>query len=392
MKKFELVSKFKPAGDQPIAIKKLVENLRGKNSKQVLHGITGSGKTFTIANVIAELNRPTLVLVHNKTLAFQFYSELKELFPNNRVEYFVSYFDYYQPESFIPETSTYIEKDSRVNKHIELMRLKTTASLMTRSDVIVVSSISCLYGIGSPSDWLNLAFNVRVGQKIGREEFFKKLVALQYERNDIALEPGRFRVKGSTVDLILGYEKNIIRINFLGDKIIRMIELDVLNMSPISNIEKLMVFPARHYVVPEDRIDKAKISIMKELKAHAPTLPDLESQRLVQRTNYDLEMISEMGYCNGIENYSVHFENRKIEDPTFCLLDFFPKDFLFVIDESHQSLPQANAMYHGDRSRKKNLIEHGFRLPSAYGNRPLKFEEFEKFLNNVLCFCNSRRI
>ncbi|HBS48029.1 TPA: excinuclease ABC subunit B [Candidatus Dependentiae bacterium] len=384
MNKFELVSNFKPAGDQPKAIEKLADGYE-KYPLQVLHGITGSGKTFTIANVVAQINKPTLVLVHNKTLAFQLYSELKELFPKNRVEYFVSYFDYYQPESFIPATNTYIEKDSRVNKQIELMRLKATASLMTRNDVIIVSSISCLYGIGSPSDWKAIAFEIKVGQTIDRMEFFRKLVALQYDRNDIALESGRFRVKGNTVDLILGYEKNIVRFNFVGNKIVRIVEIDAVSGSPIGALEKIMIFPARHYIVPEDRIEGALKSIKKELKVAAPLLPELEGKRLIQRTNYDMEMIVETGYCNGIENYSSHFENRKIEDPPFCLLDFFPKDFLLVIDESHQTLSQSHAMYFGDRSRKKNLVENGFRLPSAYGNRPLKFEEFEKYFNHVVC-------
>ncbi len=381
--KFELISKFSPKGDQPKAIEQLSEGY-DKYARQVLLGITGSGKTFTIANVINKINKPTLVLVHNKTLAFQCCSELKELFPNNRVEYFVSYFDYYQPESYMPQTDTYIEKDSRVNQQIEMMRLKATASLLSRNDVIIVSSISCIYGIGSPSDWRDMAFKIKVGAKINRPDFYRSLVAMQYERNDVALEPGRFRVRGNTTDLILGYEKNIYRINFLGDRIIRISELDHVSGNKVANLEELMIFPARHYVVPEERIDMAIESIKTELEAHAPTLPLLESRRITQRTKYDLEMIEEVGYCKGIENYSSHFENRAKESHPYCLLDFFPKDFLLVIDESHQSLPQSHAMYPGDRARKKNLIEHGFRLPTAYGNRPLKFEEFEKFFNHVV--------
>jgi excinuclease ABC subunit B len=381
--KFKLVSKFKPKGDQPKAIQKLVDGYN-KYNRQVLQGITGSGKTFSIANVIEQINKPTLVLSHNKTLAFQLYSELKGLFPNNRVEYFISYFDYYQPESYMPQTDTYVEKDSRVNKQIEMMRLKSTASLLSRNDVIIVSSISCIYGIGSPSDWRDMAFKIKVGDKLPRKDLYRNLVAMQYERNDIALEPGRFRVRGNTTDIILGYEKNIFRINFLGDRVARISELDFVSSNKIATLDELMVFPARHYVVPEDRIDKAVESIEKELDRHAPTLPELEKRRVIQRTNYDLEMIAEVGYCKGIENYSSHFENRKIEDPPFCLLDFFPKDFLLVIDESHQSIPQSRAMFHGDRARKKNLIDHGFRLPSAYGNRPLKFEEFEKYFNNIV--------
>ncbi len=381
--KFKLISDKFPKGDQPTAIKSLVEGY-GRDSRQVLLGITGSGKTFTMANVITQINKPTLVLAHNKTLAFQLYTELKELFPENRVEYFISYFDYYQPESYMPQTDTYIEKDSKTNKQIEMMRLKATASLLSRNDVIIVSSISCIYGIGSPKDWRDMAFTIGVGKEIKRTDLFRSLVALQYERNDLALESGRFRVKGNTVDLILGYEKDIVRVNFLGDKIVRMQTMDPVTGEKIASLETLLIFPARHYVVPEERVDNAIKSIRAELEQEAPKLPELERQRLVQRTNYDIEMIQEVGYCNGIENYSVHFENRDIEKPPYCLLDFFPKDFLLVIDESHQSIPQSRGMYNGDKARKKNLVDHGFRLPSAYGNRPLKFEEFEKYFNNVI--------
>ncbi|MCK4264989.1 excinuclease ABC subunit UvrB [Candidatus Babeliales bacterium] len=383
LSKFKLISDKIPRGDQPKAIKKLVDGYN-KHARQVLLGITGSGKTFTVANVVSQINKPTLVLAHNKTLAFQLYTEFKELFPNNRVEYFISYFDYYQPESYMPQTDTYIEKDSKTNSEIERMRLKATASLLSRNDVIIVSSISCIYGIGSPSDWRNMALNIEVGDKFDRSDFFRRLISLQYERNNTALEAGRFRVKGNTVDIILGYEKYIVRVNFLGDKIIRIQELDSVSGEKLSALDNLCIFPARHYVVPEERIDKAISSIKSELEIEASKLPDLERQRLIQRTNYDIEMIEEMGYCNGIENYSVHFEDRDIEKPPFCLLDFFPKDFLLIIDESHQSIPQSRAMYHGDRSRKRNLIEHGFRLPSAYGNRPLKFDEFEKYFNHTI--------
>jgi excinuclease ABC subunit B len=382
-KNFILTSDLEPKGDQPQAITHLVAGYK-KYPAQTLLGITGSGKTFTMAHVIAQVNRPTLVLAHNKTLAFQLYSELSELFPENRVEYFISYFDYYQPESYIPQTDTYIEKDSKVNKKIELMRLKATASLMTRNDVIIVSSISCIYGIGSPQDWRDMASTIRRGQTIERKKLFDQLIRLQYERNDQALEPGRFRVKGNTIDLILGYEKTVTRINFLGDTITRIQELDPINLTKLNDLESLLIFPARHYVIPESRVEHAIESIRRELKAEAPKLGELEQQRLIRRTEYDLEMIKETGYCNGIENYSAHFENRPIETAPFCLLDFFPEDFLFIIDESHQSIPQAHAMYHGDRSRKKNLVENGFRLPSAYGNRPLKFEELERYFNHVV--------
>jgi excinuclease ABC subunit B len=380
---FQLTTNLKPRGGQPEAIKALVDGYE-KHSRQTLLGITGSGKTFTVANVINSIKRPTLVIVHNKTLAFQLYSEFKELFPNNRVEYFISYFDYYQPESYLPQTDTYIEKDSKVNKKIELMRLKTMASLLSRDDVIVVSSISCIFGVGSPSDWKSMSFAIKKGQSIKRDQFFKKLIGLQYERNPISLNPGTFRVTGSTVDLILGYEKNIYRINFLGDQVVRITELHGVTQSKISEHETLHIFPARHFVVPEERVKDAVTSIEAELAREAPKLQDLEQQRLTQRTKYDVEMIREMGYCNGIENYSVHFEKRTIDDPTFCLLDFFPENFLLIIDESHQTIPQSRAMYHGDRSRKRSLIEYGFRLPSAYGNRPLKFEEFETYFNHVI--------
>ncbi len=384
MNTFKLTSNFQPKGDQPKAIKQLAEGY-DKHPLQVLLGITGSGKTFTIANVINELNKPTLVLAHNKTLAFQLYSELKELFPHNRVEYFVSYFDYYQPESYMPATDTYIEKDSKVNKQIEILRLKATASLLSRNDVIIVSSISCIYGIGSPADWKKMSFTVTVGDTIKRADLFRSLVDIQYDRNDIALESGRFRVRGSTVDIILGYEKNIIRLQFLGDKVVRIQELHEVTGEKINTLKTINIFPARHYVVPEERIDSAVIRIRQELDREAPKLPELERQRLNGRTHYDLEMIKEVGYCNGIENYSMHFEGRTIEEPPYTLMDFFPKDFLFIIDESHQTIPQSHAMYHGDRSRKRNLVENGFRLPSAYGNRPLKYEEFEKYFNHVIC-------
>lgn len=390
MEKFKINTHFEPKGDQPGAILKLADGL-GKFPMQTLLGITGSGKTFTIANVINKIDKPTLIVVHNKTLAFQLYSELKELFPNNRIEYFISYFDYYQPESYLPQSDTYIEKDSKVNKQIELLRLKTMSSLLSRRDVIVVSSISCIYGAGNPQDWNALSFKIEVGQEIKRTDLFNNLVNIQYERNDLALEPGRYRVRGSTIDLIPGYEKEIIRINFLGDEIKKIQRLDAVSGNKIEDLKSFLVFPASHFVVPEDRVDDAIKSIKKELEQQAPKLPELERQRLTQRTNYDIEMIQELGYCNGIENYSAHFDGRiklsvgdEITLPPYTLIDYFPKDFLLVIDESHQTIPQAHGMYHGDKSRKKNLIDHGFRLPSAYGNRPLKFEEFEKHFNHVI--------
>ncbi len=381
---FKLITDKTPKGDQPTAIKSLVDGY-GKHPLQVLLGITGSGKTFTMANVIEQVNKPTLVLAHNKTLAHQLYTELKELFPENKVTYFVSYFDYYQPESYMPATDTYIEKDSKVNKQISQLRLNATAGLLSRNDVIVVSSISCIYGIGSPGDWQAMSIKFKVGDTIKREDLFRKLVELQYERNDTTLENGKFRVRGGTIDLFLGYETYVTRINMMGDKITRIQELEYPSNTVLRTLDKLHVFPARHYVVPEERIEGAMQRIRAELKKEAPKLEELENHRLTQRTNYDLEMIQEVGYCNGIENYSMHFEGRTIDEPPFCLLDFFPKDFLLIIDESHQTLPQSRAMYAGDRSRKKNLVDNGFRLPSAYGNRPLKFEEFEGYFNNVVC-------
>lgn len=380
---FKLISSFSPKGDQPKAIKQLVEGY-GRCSAQTLWGITGSGKTFTMAHTIAGIGKPTLVLVHNKTLAFQLYTELKELFPDNRVEYFVSYFDYYQPESYMPSTDTYVEKDSKVNKDIERMRLKAAASLLTRDDTIVVSSISCLYGVGSPKDWQAMSRKITVGESLTRLAFYRELIDIQYERNDMDLDSGRFRVKGNTVDLVLGYEKNIYRINFSGDKIARILELDPVTGEKLATHDNLTIFPARHYVIPEERVEAAVSSIQKELESHLPTLPEFERKRIAQRTKYDLEMIRQVGYCNGIENYSVHFEQRDIDSPPFCLLDFFPEDFLLIIDESHQTIPQAHAMHKGDRARKKNLVEHGFRLPSAYGNRPLTFDEFERYFNHVI--------
>ena len=310
--------------------------------------------------------------------------EFKELFPHNHVEYFISYFDYYQPESYIAQTDTYIEKDSLVNDEIERLRLKTAASLLSHDDVIIVSSISCIYGMGSPDDWRELSQRLILNQKINRKEFAKSLIELQYERNDTELKPGRFRMKGNTIDLMLSYDQSLYRIVIDDGKVERITKHDPLTQKIIQKLDSITVFPAKQYVVPEERIAKAIHSIKAELKEHAPTLGILERERLTQRTKYDLEMIEEMGYCNGIENYSAHFEGRPFDAPPSVLLDFLPDDFLLIIDESHQSIPQAGAMYHGDYSRKKSLIEHGFRLPSAFANRPLKFEEIEKRFNNVV--------
>jgi excinuclease ABC subunit B len=383
MTRFKLTTKLKPAGDQTQAIAKLVDGATS-NPMQVLLGITGSGKTFTIANVINELNRPTLVLAHNKILAYQLYKEFKELFPHNHVEYFISYFDYYQPESYMPQTDTYIEKDSVVNKEIERLRLKSAAALLSYQDVIIVSSISCIYGMGSPKDWRDMSACLKTGQSIDIQALKESLIALQYERHDIELQPGRFRMKGDTLDIMLSYEQNLYRIIFADQKVLRISQHDPITQKLISKIPELYIFPAKQYVVPQERVQNAINSIKQELAQHAPTLGILERERLVQRTNYDLEMIQEMGYCNGIENYSAHFEGREFTQPPSCLLDFFPKDFLLIIDESHQTIPQSGAMYQGDFARKKNLIEHGFRLPSALSNRPLKFVEFEQFFNQTI--------
>lgn len=381
--KFRLKSDFKPAGGQPKAIEKLSE---GYNlyDKQTLLGITGSGKTFVMAHLINKVQKPTLVLAHNKTLAAQLYAELKELFPENRVEYFISYYDYYQPESYLPTTDTYIEKDAQVNAQIEKMRLKATAALLSREDTIIVSSISCIYGLGDPRDFSHMSLDIKKGSKVKRQEVISKLVAMQYERNDQVLEPAKFRVRGDVIDVIPAYDENIIRLELFGDEIEKISELHHLTGDTISKVDSIKIFPAKQYVVPEEKHEKAIQAIQEELKERLPELSPLEAERLRKRVKYDLEMIREVGYCTGIENYSRHFDGRKIGEPPYCLLDYFPKDFIFIIDESHQTLPQARAMYKGDYSRKKNLVDYGFRLPCAFDNRPLKFPEFEKYLHHAV--------
>jgi excinuclease ABC subunit B len=381
---FKLKSGFKPAGSQPGAIRKLVEGLKKGYGQQTLLGVTGSGKTFTIGNVIAEMKKPTLVLAHNKTLAAQLYNEFKEFFPENRVEYFVSYYDYYQPESYIPQKDQYIEKDSAINPKIEMMRLAATASLMSRKDVIVVASVSCIYGMGNPKNFRNLGFEISRNQKIRRQEIIRKLVDIQFERNDIELMPGRFRAKGDTIDIIPGYFNDIIRIEMKGDVIERIGELEKNTMQPKEEMEYFYIYPARHFVITKEEEEEAVVTINQELEETLPKLGLLESHRLKQRTMYDLEMIRETGYCKGIENYSRHFDRRKAGEKPYCLLDYFPEDFLMIIDESHQTLPQLHGMHNGDRSRKKTLVDYGFRLPSAFDNRPLKFEEFEKYMKQAV--------
>lgn len=379
---FKVVSKFKPAGSQPEAIAKLAEGVKKGLNFQTLLGVTGSGKTFSVANVIEKANKPTLVIAHNKTLAAQLYNEFKELFPNNRVEYFVSFYDYYQPESYLPTKDMYIEKDSQINQIIERMRLSTTASLMSRKDVIVIASVSCIYNIGNPANYESMAFNMEVGETMSRTELMSKLLDIQYERNDTELLPGRFRVKGDTIDIIPGYDKDILRIELSGSKIKEITILDKITLKVVQKLDHFFLYPARHFVANKDEMEAACKKIEDELAVRLPKLGTIESHRLKQRTQYDLEMIRTMGFCKGIENYSRHFDGRKEGEKAFSLLDYFGDDFLIVIDESHQTLPQIRAMYAGDRQRKQTLIDYGFRLPSALDNRPLKFNEVEEYFNS----------
>lgn len=381
---FKLVSKFQPTGSQPEAIRKLTAGLKNGYREQTLLGITGSGKTFTMANVIDRVQMPTLVLSHNKTLAAQLYSEFLEFFPENRVEYFVSYYDYYQPESYIPQKDQYIEKDAEINQKIEQMRLSATASLMSRKDVIIVSSISCIYGLGNPEHFENLGFEIKEGQTINRNDILRQLINIQFERNDFELMPGRFRVRGDTIDIVPGYYNNIIRVEMSGNAIEKIREIDKTTGEVIREMPYFYVFPARHFVIPEGTMNRAILSIKEELDAVLPGLDLIEAHRLKQRTLYDIEMIEETGYCKGIENYSRHFDGREPGEKPYCLLDYFPDDFLMIIDESHQSLPQSRAMFNGDYTRKKSLVDYGFRLPSAFDNRPLKFFEFEKYMKKVI--------
>ena len=386
---FQLVSDFQPTGDQPGAIKHLIEGIRGEEEHQTLLGVTGSGKTFTIANVIKEVEKPTLVLSHNKTLAAQLYSEFKQFFPKNSVEYFVSYYDYYQPEAYIPSSGTYIEKDLSINEEIEKLRLSTTSSLLSgRKDIIVVSSVSCIYGIGNPEDFNNNIVEIRIGQKISRNKLLHQFVTSLYSRNEQLFSRGNFRVKGDTVDIYPAYADVAYRIHFWGDEIESLESFDPLNGHKIEQFEQLRIFPANIFVASKDRIHNAIHQIQDDLMEQVDFLNQtdrkLEAKRLDERVNYDLEMIRELGYCSGIENYSRYFDGRSPGSRPFCLLDYFPKDFLTVIDESHVTIPQIRAMFGGDRSRKENLVEYGFRLPAALDNRPLKFEEFETINNQFI--------
>ena len=389
MPRFEVVSEYKPAGDQPEAIAALAAGLENGLNEQTLLGVTGSGKTFTMAKVIEAVQRPTLVLAHNKTLAAQLCAEFKEFFPNNAVEYFVSYYDYYQPEAYIPHTDTFIEKDSAVNEEIDRLRLSATASLMERRDVIVVSSVSCIYGLGEPEDFAKMMVSLRVGATMERDELLKRLVDIRYERNDIAFDRNMFRVRGDTVEVWPAYWKDTaIRVEFFGDEIDRISEINVVTGSPIRRLTNIPIWPATHYVTPKEKMDAAIQEIYKEMEERVAffTANDqlIEAQRIKQRTLYDIEMMQELGYCSGIENYSRVIEGRPAGSPPHTLLDYFPKDFVLFIDESHVTLPQVRAMYNGDRARKTTLVDYGFRLPCAFDNRPLKFEEFEKRLNQVV--------
>lgn len=388
MNKFKLTSDYQPRGDQPSAIDKLVKNLNNKKQYQTLLGVTGSGKTYTVANVIERLNRPTLVISHNKTLAAQLYTEFKDFFPENAVEYFVSYYDYYQPEAYIPQTDVYIEKDSSINDNIDRLRLSATSSLMSRSDVIVVASVSCIYGLGSPSEYGELLFIAEKGESISREDALKKLIDIQYERNDYDFKRGKFRVKGDTVEIFPAYLEVAYRLEFSFDQIEKIKEIDPLTGKTKRDLDKIAVYPAKHFVTTPDVMEAAIKRIETELDEHSKKLSKegklLEAQRIVQRTKYDIEMMKQVGYCNGIENYSRHISGRAAGSRPYCLLDYFPKNFLTVIDESHVTLPQVRGMYNGDRARKETLVEYGFRLPSALDNRPLTFDEFMKLTKDTI--------
>ena len=389
MDHFELVSEYKPTGDQPEAIKELVEGFKEGNQCQTLLGVTGSGKTFTMANVIQQLNKPTLIIAHNKTLAAQLYGEFKEFFPNNAVEYFVSYYDYYQPEAYVPSTDTYIAKDSAINEEIDKLRLSATAALSERKDVIIVSSVSCIYGIGSPKDYQNMMISLRPGMEKDRDEVLRSLIDMQYDRNDMDFHRGTFRVRGDVVEIIPAYESDVaIRVEFFGDEIDRITEVDVLTGEIRRELNHIALYPASHYVVPMERILEASKAIEKEMEEQVAYFKSedklLEAQRISERTNFDLEMMKETGLCSGIENYSRHLAGLKPGEPPYTLMDYFGDDYLIMIDESHITVPQVRGMYFGDQSRKSTLVDYGFRLPSAKDNRPLNFEEFEERIDQVL--------
>lgn len=389
MSEFKIKSEFKPTGDQPEAIKKIAEGLNNKLKYQTLLGVTGSGKTFTMANIIEKVQKPTLILAHNKTLAAQLCSEFKEFFPDNAVEYFVSYYDYYQPEAYVPSSDTFIEKDASINDEIDKLRHSATASLFERKDVIIVASVSCIYGLGSPVDYENLVISLRPGMQKDRDETIRKLIEIQYKRNDISFTRGTFRVRGDTLEIFpASSSENAIRLEFFGDEIDRITEINTITGEVLGRRNHISIFPATHYATTEENVNRAVVGIKEELEQRLKQFESenklLEMQRLEQRTNYDLEMLQEMGYCNGIENYSRHINNLTPGTRPYTLLDYFPKDFLMIIDESHVSIPQVRGMFNGDRARKTTLVDYGFRLPSALDNRPLKFDEFEEIINQVV--------
>ncbi|MBT9790124.1 excinuclease ABC subunit UvrB [Clostridium sp. MCC344] len=389
MDHFELVSEYQPTGDQPQAIEQLVKGFREGNQFETLLGVTGSGKTFTMANVIQQLNKPTLVIAHNKTLAAQLYSEMKEFFPNNAVEYFVSYYDYYQPEAYVPSTDTYIEKDSAINDEIDKLRHSATAALSERNDVIIVASVSCIYGLGSPIDYKNMVISLRPGMEKDRDEVIHKLIDIQYTRNEMDFKRGSFRVRGDVLEVFPAYSgSEAYRIEFFGDEVDRIIEIEALTGEVKAQLEHVAIFPASHYVVPKEKMMRATENILAEMKEQVTFFKSedklLEAQRIAERTNFDVEMMRETGFCSGIENYSRHLVGFAPGQPPCTLLDYFPDDFLIIVDESHITLPQVRGMYFGDRSRKKTLVDYGFRLPSALDNRPLNFEEFETHINQMM--------
>ena len=389
MDHFELISEYKPTGDQPAAIEKLVKGFEAGNQFETLLGVTGSGKTFTMANVIQKLNRPTLVIAHNKTLAAQLYSEFKEFFPNNAVEYFISYYDYYQPEAYVPSTDTYIEKDASINDEIDRLRHSATASLVERKDVIIVASVSCIYGIGDPDEYARMCVSLRPGMKKDRDEVIKELIKIQYERNDMDFKRSSFRVRGDTIEIIpAAANEDALRIEFFGDEIDRISVIDVVTGNVKGKLTHAAILPASYYVVPPEQMERALVNIAAELSLQVEYFKNnnklLEAQRIYERTNFDIEMMRETGICSGIENYSRHLTGLKPGEPPACLIDFFKNEFLIIIDESHMTMPQVGAMYNGDHSRKETLVEYGFRLPSAMDNRPLRFEEFEQKVDQLL--------
>ncbi|HPC80878.1 MAG TPA: DEAD/DEAH box helicase family protein, partial [Methanofastidiosum sp.] len=385
---FKLISEFKPNGDQPKAISELYEGIKKGNKYQTLLGVTGSGKTYTVANIIEKYNRPTLVISPNKTLAAQLYSEFKSFFPENAVEYFVSYYDYYQPEAYLPHTDTYIEKDVSINEELTKMRHSATAALLSRSDCIIVASVSCIYGLGSPETYKEMGTSIRKKEQIDRDDFLRKLVSMQYERDDSDFKSGTFRARGDVVELFPLFTDYIVRVEFFGDEITNIRKIHPINFSNMGEIESIYIYPASHYLIPEDTLGRVITEIQNELEVVLADLNSkgklIEAHRIETRTKYDIEMMQEMGYCKGIENYSRYFSGRKAGEKPDTLINYFPKDFLLIIDESHITVPQIRGMYEGDRSRKETLVNFGFRLPSALDNRPLKYNEFESLLNQVI--------